>query len=174
MTQNLRIINKTITPADSDVTSNYTIPTSSISGFSSHDTSNAYVDSDGGFYTWYTATAGTGTTAITVNGQNASSSICPKGWRLPTSKNNASDFQILYNNYDSSLVLRSSPVNLTLSGSVRGSSMYDQGLIGNYWSSTTAYTRYYAYLFSVTKPGGADPLYANYKHFGFSMRCITR
>ena len=59
MTQNLRIINKTLTPTDSDVTSNYTIPASSINGFSSSDTSNAYIDSDGGFlylvyrYRWY-------------------------------------------------------------------------------------------------------------------------
>jgi uncharacterized protein (TIGR02145 family) len=35
-------------------------------------------------YNWYTATAGTGTQDMDTRGENAPSSICPKGWRLPT------------------------------------------------------------------------------------------
>ena len=172
MTQNLRIAGKTITPADSDVTTNYTIPASSLSGFSAYDTSNAYVDNDGGFYTWYTATAGTGTYALSTQGQNTTVSICPKGWRLPTNGNSNSEFQALYNNYNSSSTLRSNPVNLTLSGYVRSSSRYGQGSNGYYWSSTVNSSdhAYFLYLSaSYVSPAGA-----NNKGDGFSVRCIAR
>ena len=171
MTQNLRIINKTITPADSDVTSNYTIPASSLSGFNAYDTSNAYVDSDSGFYNWYTATAGTGTTSLTIQGKNATASICPKGWRLPTG-GNGGEFKALYNNYNSSSVLRSNPVNLTLFGYVYGSSRYVQGSSGHYWSSTvhSDYVAYFLYL----NTSNVDPVNSDGKRNGFSVRCIAR
>ena len=172
MTQNLRIAGKTITPADSDVTANYTIPASSINGFSSSDTSNAYVDSDGGFYTWYTATAGTGTTAIAVQGQNAPASICPKGWRLPTGGNNG-EFQALYNNYSSSSALRSNPVNLTLSGHMYSSSRYFQGSDGTYWSSTV-YSGSYAYGLFLNTSNVNHTTYYSGEFDGFSVRCVAR
>lgn len=54
MTENLRIVGKTITSADSNVSSDFIIPASSISGFNAQDTNNAYVDSTyGGYYTFY-------------------------------------------------------------------------------------------------------------------------
>ena len=172
MTQNLRIAGKTLTPADSDVTSNYTIPASSISGFDSYDTSNAYVDSDGGFYTWYTATAGTGTQALSTQGQNTTVSICPKGWRLPTSRG-GSDFQTLCNNYhNSSSALRTNPVNLVLSGRVNSSSRYHQGSFGYYWSSTVASRGFanslYLYTSDVTSTSSEG------KSYGLSVRCVAR
>ena len=172
MTQNLRIINKTITPADSDVTANYTIPASSLSGFDPgiYNTSNAYVDSDGGFYNWYTATAGTGTQALSAQGQNTTVSICPKGWRLPTG-GNGGEFNILDNSYDSSF-LRSIPVNLTLSGNVAISSRGGQGSYGEYWSSTI-YSSGDAYDLSLNASNAGSA-----KHYdkinGFSVRCIAR
>ena len=171
MTQNLRIINKTITPADSDVTSNYTIPASSISGFITYNTSNAYVDSDGGFYTWYTTTAGTGTRSLSTNGQNTTVSICPKGWRLPTSGGDG-EFQVLYNNYNSSSALRSNPVNLTLSGGVRSGSRHDQGSVGFYWSSTV-YSSYGAYYLHLNTSDVNPANYVN-KYNGHPVRCIAR
>ena len=172
MTQNLRIINKTLTPADSDVTANYTIPASSLSGFDPgiYNTSNAYVDSDGGFYNWYTATAGTGTQALSAQGQNTTVSICPKGWRLPTG-GNGGEFNILDNSYDSSF-LRSIPVNLTLSGNVAISSRGGQGSYGEYWSSTI-YSSGDAYDLSLNASNAGSA-----KHYdkinGFSVRCIAR
>ena len=171
MTQNLRIIDKTLTPADSDVTTNYTIPASSISGFISYDTSNAYVDNnDGGYYTWYTATAGTGTQALSTQGQNTTVSICPKGWRLPTG-GNSGEFQTLYNNYPSSSALRSDPVNLILSGFMRSSSRYHQGSRGYYWSSTV-YSSNGAYGL-ILSASSIVPLNNGDKYVGFSVRCIA-
>ena len=171
MTQNLRIAGKTLTPTDSDVTSNYTIPASSRSDFNSYDTSNAYVDSDGGFYNWYAATAGTGTTALTVNGQNTTVSICPKGWRLPTSGNNG-EFEVLYDNYYSSSALRSNPINLTLSGNVAISSRGGQGSYGEYWSSTV-YSSSNAYDLSLNASNAGFASHYD-KTNGFSVRCIAR
>ena len=173
MTQNLRIAGKTLTPADSDVTSNYTIPASSLSGFDNYDTSNAYVDNTyGGYYNWYTATAGTGTTSLSTEYQNTTVSICPKGWKLPTSGNSNSDFQILYNNYDSSSALISSLVNLTLSGLASSSSMGAQGSGGYYWSSTV-YSSNRAYHFYLNS-SGIRPSVISDKDGGFSVRCVAR
>ena len=168
MTQNLRIINKTITPADSNVTANYTIPASSISGFSSYDISNAYVDSDGGFYTWHTATAGTGTQSMSSG--NTSFSICPKGWRLPAS-GASGEFQALYNNYNSSSALTSNPVHFTLSGSVYSSSRNYRGLRGFYWSSTvgSSISAHDLYL----NASDVYPADGNIKVSGLSVRCIA-
>ena len=171
MTQNLRIAGKTITPADSDVTANYTIPDSSISGFDSgaYEASNAYLDSDGGLYKWYTATAGTGTYYMS----NTAVSICPKGWRLPTG-GNSGEFQTLYNNYPSSSALRSDPVNLTLSGFVYNSSRYDQGSAGRYWSST-ARSRNLVYAHDLhLNASTVYPTYYDGKNYGSSVRCIAR
>ena len=168
MTQNLRIINKTITPADSDVTTSYTIPASSISGFSAYDTSNAYVDSDGGFYTWYTATAGTGTQSMSSG--NTAVSICPKGWRLPTG-GDSGEFKALNNRYSSYSNLIAN-IDFTLSGNVNSGSRRDQGSYGYYWSSTVVSGGYPYYLYLDT----SNVYPANYinKSLGFSVRCIAR
>lgn len=171
MTQNLRIAGKTLTPTDSDVTTNYTIPASSISGFNTSDVSNVYVDSDGGFYNWYTATAGTGTYALSTNGQNTTVSICPKGWRLPTG-GNSGEFNTLYDNYNSSAALRSNPVNLTLSGYTDNSSRYSQVFYGVYLSSTV-YSSYYPYTLHLND-SYVHPTNHNDKYLGFSVRCIAR
>ena len=171
MTQNLRIIDKTITSADSNVTANYTIPASSISGFSSNNTSNAYIDNTyGGYYSWYTTTAGTGTQALSIQGQNATASICPKGWRLPTG-GNSGEFQTLYNNYNSLSALRSNPANFTLSGFVYSSSRYYQGSLGYYWSSTVDSSNYAYDLYLNTS--GVNPANGSNKGDGFSVRCIA-
>ena len=171
MTQNLRIADKTITSDDSDVEDDYIIPASSLNGFSSYDTSNAYVDNnDGGFYSWYAATAGTGTRSLSTRGYNTSASICPKGWRLPTS-GSSGEFQTLYNNYNSPSALRSNPVNLTLSGHVSIGSRGGQDSNGHYWSSTadSVYATYGLYL----SDSYVNPAYTYRKDYGFSVRCIA-
>lgn len=139
-----------------------------LSGFSSFDTSNAYVDSYGGFYTWYTATAGTGTQSMFSG--NTSVSICPKGWRLPTG-GSSGEFQTLYSNYNSSSVIRSNPVNLTLSGHVHHSLHFFQGSSGYYWSSTVDSARYTYNLY--LNASNVRPADSNGKDSGFHVRCIA-
>ena len=171
MTQNLRTIDKTITPADSNVTANYTIPASSINGFNAYNTNNAYLDSiHGGYYTWTTATAGTGTTALSANGHNTTVSICPKGWRLPTS-GASGEFQALYNNYNSSSSIMSAPAKFSLSGATYNNSYFEGE--GSYWSSTVS-SIYKAYYLGLTtsdvNPSRDDH---GYMLNGFSVRCIA-
>ena len=44
----------------------------------------------GYLYNWYAATAGTGTYDTSINGTNVSGSICPTGWRLPSTTSDGS------------------------------------------------------------------------------------
>ena len=170
MTQSLRIAGKTLTSADSDVTSNYTIPASSGSGFGTYDTSSVYVDSDGGLYTWYAATAGTGTKALSTQGQNTTVSICPKGWRLPTG-GNGGEFEALNNRYSSISDLTAN-ADFTLSGRVHSSSRGYQGSSGYYWSSTVNSSSNAYHLLLNTSY--VYPANHSSKNYGFSVRCIAR
>jgi uncharacterized protein (TIGR02145 family)/prepilin-type N-terminal cleavage/methylation domain-containing protein len=86
----------TLTPADSDVASNFTLPQLTTSGSPDYDNPRAYgpIPGDTGsgatnygyFYNWSAATAGESRTSITpsISSGIAQHSICPAGWRLPT------------------------------------------------------------------------------------------
>ena len=173
MTENLRLINKTISSTDSNLPSGetWTVPASNVSSFAttSYNTNSAYLDSTyGGYYTFYTATAGWGTNSVTSG--NSPKDICPKGWRLPTG-GSTGEFQTLYNNYNSAALMMGIP-NFTLSGYVNNGSVSYQGSNGNFWSSTVlnAGDAYILYLNS------AFVLPADYddKTNGFSVRCVAR
>jgi uncharacterized protein (TIGR02145 family) len=104
MTSSLKIKNKTLTPEDSDVTSNFVLRDSGdISEFIPDENTNSKTvdvvyDNDGSvFYSWHTATAGDSANAISFENpdeiqgnsmveslKTLNSSICPKGWRLPS------------------------------------------------------------------------------------------
>jgi uncharacterized protein (TIGR02145 family) len=171
MTENLRIVDKEITSADSNLLSGetYTIPASSSSGFGDYNTNNAYVDSTyGGYYNFYTATAGWGTDSVTSG--NSPKDICPKGWRLPTG-GSSGEFQTLYSNYNSSALMQGEP-NFALSGRVFYGSVYNQGSSGDFWSSTV-YSANSAYFLNLNS-SYVYPANYNNKYIGFSVRCIAR
>ena len=178
MTQNLRIVGKPITSADSDVSSGYTIPSSAKWTASSTNSNYAYYENNtsyGAYYTWYTATAGTGTSSMTTQGQNASGSICPKGWKLPSSGSNSnSDFQQLSKLYTTGLKLAAAPANFTYAGLLNpgNGSLVNQGLGGYYWSSTV-YSSTSAYNLHFLM-GSVSPDYHYNRPGGFSVRCIAR
>ena len=174
MTQNLRIAGKTLTPADSDVVNNYTIPSSSISGFSGFNISNAYIDSIyGGYYNFHAVTAGLGTYAMSTQGQNITSSICPKSWRLPTSYSSDSDFLVLYNTYNSSTLLRANPVNLTLAGLLHNSAFVVRDNTG-FYASSTIFNQNDSYTLTLNNTEVNPALQHSYKMIGFSVRCVAR
>ena len=87
MTQNLRLTgSRKLTSADSNVSSDWTLPAAN-SSFPTPCMDAAYSMNSGNasygyYYNWYAATAGTGTCSMSSG--NATASICPKGWRLPT------------------------------------------------------------------------------------------
>ena len=185
MTQNLSLGTSaiTLTPADSDVTTNFTIPASAIqtSGgvnwSSSVDSVHVFSNGDvwvqptsvgnnsaihttgtppsqsqyaGNYYNWYTATAGTGITALTSG--DAPSSICPKGWRLPTGGPN-SDFTGLtgalvgITTYSSdapnqSFALQSAPSHFIIGGvydGINGTVTTSRGENTAWWASTATH-----------------------------------
>ncbi len=82
----------TLTPADSNVSSNFTLPQLQTGGSLSYDTPTVHgpVPGDTGsgatnygyLYNFPAATAGESRTSITTG--NAPNSICARGWRLPT------------------------------------------------------------------------------------------
>ncbi|MBQ7311363.1 MAG: InlB B-repeat-containing protein, partial [Alistipes sp.] len=197
MVQNLRLINKTLTPADSNVSANFTVPASTPAG-SSWCTSNssacddkplAYYDAStrssyGALYNWYTATAGTGT--YNTSSGTVSSSICPKGWRLPTggasgefaaldiawggtgaNRSSANTYSTFTGTYTTG-----SNGGFDLAGYIAGSSLNVVGENGYWWSSTAGSrnTAYRLYLGSGNT--FVYPQDDSYKYSGRSVRCI--
>ena len=143
MTQNLRLVNKTLTPIDSDVTSNFTVPASNLSVANTYDSSTVlpmvYFDpsrpQDGAYYNWFTATAGTGSRNI-PEGVDVSSSVCPSGWRLSYG-GSRSEYLSLLNSYDGNVAnLRSAPLNFITPGYAHERNLIGIGSNGLYWSST--------------------------------------
>lgn len=178
MTQNLRIVNKAITSADSDVSANYTIPASSLWSDTSATTNKAYYNNDttyGAYYTYYTATASTNPSS-----GEASSSICPKNWRLPTN----AEYQTLYgkgksgwttnggkNGYWIGAANATGGAFFPAAGGVLSGSLSTAGSYGDYWSST-AYNSTGAYRLNFSSSNlntnGAS------KYLGLSVRCVAR
>ena len=127
----------------------------------------------GNLYQWNAATAGTGGT---ITGQDATDSICPKGWQLPTSNNsNSGSFQALMNAYsigNDSTKITQSPLYFHPSGYVYSGSLRYAGYGGNYWSSTADSSASDAYYLSFYS-GGVAPSDYNYRYRGQSVRCLA-
>ena len=189
MTQNLRIVNKVITSADSDVKSNYSIPASSApwAGSSSIGARVHYANDivNGAYYTWNAATAGT-STSISSSSLQAASSICPKGWKLPIS-NGLGSYATL-NNTSSANGWKSQVINgksyngrsfggtafFPAAGVVYSGALNNVGSEGNYWtrsakvasSSSDAYTLFFTS--TALNPSGSSGPYD-----GRTIRCVA-
>ena len=212
MTTNLNLAGgTTLNASDSNVPSDnyYTLPASSTSGSSSDTTDYVYnsgnttstCTSPGcySYYSWLAATAGgkdSSGNAVSTNGYNAAYSICPKGWRLPTSTtSNASattspnwktgDWYALatayganlesnyYNNSDANFYNNAGPgttPNFLLAGYYNSGSFYGGGSNGYYWSSTarSSTSAYYLYFDS----GYVSSASNNLRRSGTSVRCV--
>ncbi|MBR3246518.1 hypothetical protein IKF87_01395 [Candidatus Saccharibacteria bacterium] len=206
MLQNLKLGRSTstltLTPANSDVGSNYTLDNKlpspgkfhayTIDGVPYQNNSTEYYCTGDGtasdwescYYNWYTATAGAGTTYIATQGQNVNNSICPAGWTLPTQP----QFQALYNQYPSAAeMLVANPTtakeNAPTVGQVTNTpgfllsgsyAIAGAGTLGSYgvYWSRTAGSAPTAYSLRMDT-SSVDP--ANYyrKHGGFAVRCVA-
>ena len=177
MVQNLRLVgSRTLTPSDSDVTSNFVLPASSDNFGTTNDAAGVNIPrlkdsgnaSYGVYYNWYTATAGSGTYAIASG--SVTQSICPKGWKLPTATSGSGETSKIYStysNYNTFITVTSA----ALSGYWAGSSAGEQGSAGNWWSRTAvnATTGYGLYF----NKSSIHPRYNNYKRLGFVIRCVS-
>ena len=172
MTKNLNLSGgRTLTSSDSNVTSNYSLPSSSTTGFSDNNT--AYVYNSGSttcsstspcysYYSFMAATAGTGGTSKTSG--DVSQGICPKGWRLPT-LTEVSTFRTNTNN--------TVMTNIWLAvkaGEYYNSNFRNGGSNGYWWSSTVSdASRAYSMDFGV----GGGTYVSSGKPYGHSIRCIA-
>ena len=132
----------------------------------------------GNYYQWNAATAGTGEQATSYN-TNATDSICPKGWKLPTSNNsNSGSFggltsaYSISNNSTGATALTKSPLYFIPAGYVYSGSLVSAGNSGDYWSST-AFSSDYAYNLYF-KSGRVNPSNFNGRHGGQPVRCLAR
>ena len=167
MAQNLRLSGgRTLTPADSNVSSNWEFPNNSLKSGGTNYIGNSYteagftIDSNtsyGGYYNYCAASAGT---VCSETRMDATQDICPKGWRLPTH-----DEQAGITSYASAF----SPV---YSGNYYNGSLSGTGSRGRWWSAT-AYDRlnqYYLYYGNGSLYASDD--YCSGKFYGVSVRCI--
>jgi len=129
-------------------------------------------------YQWNAVTAGTG--GVITSGQ-ASGSICPKGWKLPTNNNsNSGSFSYLLStaNIGSSASILTSPPYFFVRGggvdqSLSNGLFKDAGNYGRYWSSTAADSADKSYRFVVS--GSFITVSSSSERYnGYSVRCVAR
>ena len=174
----MRLINVTISSGNSDLEgSSFTIPESNIATFNniSQSKDGVYYNNSleyGAYYSWHTATAGTssGITAF-----DASGSICPLGWRLPTCGSDVpgNDVEKLYSSYPTKELLTKKPVpNFLFSGYIFNGSLSSIGSIGDYWVASDYRNNTRAFLRNWGSP--LNPGQYDYGRIGLSVRCLAK
>ena len=132
------------------------------------------------WYTWYAATAGSGTSSQTYT--DASDSICPAGWRLPSNYTTSTtkSYSALTNAYfnitdDTSTgyytQLEANPMLFARAGYYYSGSLSGSGSYGRYWSATSR-SNSQAYLFGY-ETSYTLPQTTVDKYFGSSVRCLA-
>ena len=130
----------------------------------------------GNHYQWNAATAGTGGTL--TNGQ-ASGSICPKNWRLPT-VTGANEFQGLLTAGSigtSVAALTGDGYFFVRAGDVNQNAallLENAAVAGFYWSSSPGSSNANAYSLYFHDATGLESSIAFNRSSGFSIRCIAR
>ena len=114
----------------------------SIKRWNAENSRYTVMDQYGLLVDWYGATADSGTASMT--GENASDSLCPRRWTLPTDSENGSYDNLLVGNYIpyfavgsvGSWRIRKAPLGFVYGGYVRrDNAMIGQTVNGNYWTS---------------------------------------
>ncbi len=184
MVENLRITGRTIKAAESDFSgSDITLPSSAKSDFTDANKftyrSGLFSEANSGstgYYNWYTATAGAGTSSATSGTVNTS--ICPKSWKLPSGGSSGeykafATAESIANSADGSKKIQASPYNFKYTGYVDNGSLSNGTGNGFWWSSTAdgATLAYYLLIGSSNVyPGTGN----NSRYVGFAVRCIAR
>jgi uncharacterized protein (TIGR02145 family) len=199
MVDNLKLGSTTestkLTAEDTNITADFDLPmlyTGSSSGYRSPDVPYTFVvpgteaTNYGYLYNWSAATAGETTSSISSG--NAANSICPAGWRLPTSDGTwdssgaGSEFAAL------NIAMLGDP-NLTTASNYTDAAhqagwlsdwdgvysgqwatgFSDQDYTGSYWSSTVSYNlaHYLSFDSSNVYTTGSGS-----RHYGYAVRCV--
>lgn len=195
MTQNLAITGRVLDSNDTNLASGATFDMTSLSQSGSSgwcktnsaacaDKKAAYVDDiRGGYYNWYTATAGNGaynTTASTT----ISYDICPKGWHLPVGNdaaNRYNQFAALDEALGGTGVNRNSANTYTQMADIFSNDGFIYGSLdyvdtrGYYWTSTSHSSNVFnaGMFYMGADSNGVNPRSWDYKIDGHSIRCIA-
>lgn len=153
--------------------------------YDTNDTSSSWY-SYGGYYNWYTATAGHGTYSLSTPGATTSGDLCPAGWRLPTAYNSDGNYAKLDkaiggngSNQNSGAAgvaaserWRTYPLNYIYSGEQNGTSAYNRGISGGY---NTANVSNGARSINFWIRSAGVNVYSNStaKNRGQTIRCLT-
>lgn len=234
MTQNLDLGSQetayTLTPENSDVASNFELPTEPTTSFNSsnyntinfrksdlytvtsRNTLSDYIYNtktecdaiygenntfcqhyhNGGYYNWYTATAGGGLQSTSTNYAKTNTSICPAGWRLPyglTSSTTPSEFSTLlyaYNIIPSAYTgtsnagfttngfnaIRTNPLYFTRSGYYSGTTLTKPQINAYYQTSIANNSQYLYSLYFISDNVQPNARIAKYN--GSNARCVAR
>ena len=176
MTKSLNIAGgTTLTSSNTNLTTGFTLPASTTSGFDTYDTDYVYnsnrtscnsTDSCYSYYSWHTATAHWGT--ISVTSGSSSVDICPKGWRLPTQ----ADFNTLIGTYNTGNALAANPFRGIYNGYYLSSTFYNNYANDGYYWSSTASTTNSAYLLDFYRTGARVKSLA--QMHGMQIRCVAK
>ena len=135
---------------------------------------NKNIYSYGNYYNWPAAIADTddhysgGATNIT------SSSICPKGWHLPTGDNNGEYQGLLTILQNNSAYPANYPYNFIKNGKYSSSAPTNRGSSGYYWAATAIYNYGYAFYFYGGFVGRISSTQDyHYKYNGYAVRCVA-
>ena len=186
MLENLRLGRrslKVLTPEDTNIDTEFTLPAGSYVGFNSFTLAQINIESKndittygngeekiGVYYNYCAATAGT---YCYENGEatgDATNDICPKGWRLPTG-GESGEYQALLDDYGNSIDFKNS-LRTTLAGYFFESTNRHQGKYGSYWTSTKTADDY-IYSLDVRKDSVEDD-WASSRNVGLSVRCVAK
>ncbi|MBQ5699942.1 MAG: hypothetical protein IIV74_01450, partial [Alphaproteobacteria bacterium] len=153
------ITSKTLTSSDSNVSSSWSTPTNSLTlGNDYNDPRMACNATYGGYYNYAAVSAGTVTSNQNATNE-AESSICPSGWRLPTYSEQAS------------ITSSTSVFSPVYSGLYNRGSLSNTGT-GGYWWSSTPYPSNSNYRYYLHYNDGSLNTVLNYRSRGLSVRCV--
>ena len=190
MLDNLRLggsSTMSLTPADTNITSNWTLPASTTTGFTDDTTgyTQPAINADyknttttsygagsgkiGNYYNYCSASAGTYCYASGSGTGNAQHDICPAGWRMPTGASSG-EYQALYTAYSSDATSFRNALSTPLSGYFSDGSARSQGSYGRFWSSTYDNGNN-MYSLNVDS-SDVYPTSSSTRYRGYSLRCI--
>ncbi len=178
----------TLTPADTNTATNFTLPASSTDKFSDNtagwttpgintslsntiSTNGVYQGNIGVFYNYCAASAGTICAPKGENASNASYDICPASWRMPTG-GSSGEYQALYAAYNSDYTNFQTALRTPLSGYFGVGSADYQGSYGGFWSSTR-YDGYYMHSL-YANASNVYPQDYYWRNLGISVRCVLK
>ena len=106
---------------------------------------------------------------------DASISVCPANWRLPTS-GSGGEFAALNTAINSSSTTSSTLLRSTWLGQYSGywdsGAFYSLGSQASYWSSTND-SNYYDANYLLFTSSSVNTSYGDYKDMGYAVRCIA-